>query len=267
VNLGIEWLLAMRNGACNPPPFLPLHACAQCVAQGDMLLRGVVQEIPELPASLAVAMSLSSAAAATAGSGPGVGGPTNTATDLRLLDVVRGFARAIVPAPGHPEQGPLYLPRGLFNALGRYTWHDPLHSPIRFQAYAALLPLVAALSRDPLPEHIEGLESNDVLYAGDPTYRPECVAFERLVVETAVGGLVELEEAAKSGDTAAKGALIPACTALLAVAPALLEVDPGALPALDKVVALLRIAAPDHPAIRDAAAAAGKVGLALKGVK
>jgi len=239
----------------------------QCVAQGDMLLRGVVQEIPELPASLAVAMSLSSSAAATAGAGPGVGGPTNTATDTRLLEVVRGFTRAIIPAPGHPEHGPLYLPRGLFNALGRYTWHDPLHSPLRFQAYATLIPLVAALSRDPLPEHIDGLESNDVLYAGDPTYRDECVAFERSVVESVVGGLLELEEAAKAGDTAAKGTLIPACVALLAVAPALLELDPGAGPALDKVATLLRIAAPDHPAIKDAATAATKVGVTLKSAK
>jgi hypothetical protein len=148
-----------------------------CVGQADMLFRSVITEVPELPASLAVAASLASATpAAASGAAPSAATATSTATDARLLEVVRDFCRGVVPMPGHPEQGGLYLARGLLNAVQRYPWQHATLSPHRWQALGAAVGLVHALCQDPLPARVPGLESNDVLYAGDPAYKEEARA-------------------------------------------------------------------------------------------
>lgn len=118
--------------------------------------------------------------------------------------------------------------------------------------------------QDPLPDRMEGLDSNDVLYAGDATYRPEAVAFARTIVETLVTLLQEVAEAAKT-DGIARGNLIAATTAVLAHATALLEVDSGAVPAVELVCTLLKSVAPEHVVLKETITAVSKMLAAAAG--
>jgi len=74
--------------------------------------------------------------------------------------------------PGHPEQGGLYLVRGLANAVARCPFASA--SALRAQATALIVGLAHALSRSPLPDRVAGVDGNDVLYAGGPAYAAEC---------------------------------------------------------------------------------------------
>ena len=82
---------------------------------------------------------------------------------------------SITPAPCRP----FYLARGLYNALTKYPWQSHVHAAHKFAALASLLPLLRAMVQDPLPDRIPGVDSNDVLYAGDASYRPDAVSFAR----------------------------------------------------------------------------------------
>lgn len=220
-----------------------------CVAQGDMLLRGVVQEIPELPAALAVAASLSSSVstATAAASGGAAGAATSTATDLKLLEVVKEFAAAVVPAPGHPEHGPCYLARGLFNALQKYPWQP--NAPTKLRAVACLIPLLHALKQETLPVHIPGLDSNDVLYAGDPAYGEELANFMKLVVEFIVAQITELATAAAGGDARAKAVQLELLPELLGHSEAILDVNLALTGSIEQLCLALKALAAEHPAL------------------
>ena len=62
----------------------------------------------------------------------------------RTSDLLRDFAAAIVPMPGHPEQGGLYLVRGMANAVARYPFASA--PALRAQATALVIGLAHALS-------------------------------------------------------------------------------------------------------------------------
>lgn len=46
----------------------------------------------------------------------------------------------------HPEQGVLYLVRGLLNMVQDYTWED--NSDAKVRVYISALPLLAAMSQE-----------------------------------------------------------------------------------------------------------------------
>ena len=88
--------------------------------------------------------------------------------DEAAVAFARRCASLLVVLPGHPEKGPLYITRGLVRVMETFPWSPQSDAPVR--AYLALVHLSAALAQRSLPYHVPGLQSNDVLYAGEPAY-------------------------------------------------------------------------------------------------
>lgn len=91
--------------------------------------------------------------------------------EQKMLEFVLRFASLLVVVPGHPELGPFYLFGGLMRVLGAFQWLSGSEVPCRVAM--GLLNTLAALAQETLPYHIPNLESNNVLYGGDPMYLEE----------------------------------------------------------------------------------------------
>lgn len=78
------------------------------------------------------------------------------------------FLTPLMLMPGHPQYGPFYLVKGLVNGLVKFPWSHA--SDVRTKAYIDLLPVLTAFAQPTLPVHLPRLDSNDVVYAGDPHY-------------------------------------------------------------------------------------------------
>jgi hypothetical protein len=212
-----------------------------CVSQADLLYRAAIQEIPELPMAMAMAIALAPSADATAASLEG-----------RLYALLGEYTRGIVPMPGHPEHGPFYLARGLLAAIQKFPWARGPASPLKCRSTILLLPLLHAYAADPLPVRVPGVDSNDVLFAGDPAYREELKALQRSVLEAVVGQLGAAATAVAGGDPTANGVLLQAVPDLLqpALLHAMLDLDAGVVPAIEAATLALKGAAPEHPLVK-----------------
>jgi hypothetical protein len=93
------------------------------------------------------------------------------AKEEQMLEFVLRFASLLVVIPGHPELGPFYLFGGLLKVLSAFQWLPGSEVPCRVAM--ALLGTLCALAQETLPYHIRNLESNNVLYGGDPMYLEE----------------------------------------------------------------------------------------------
>ena len=89
----------------------------------------------------------------------------------QMLEFVLRFASLLVVIPGHPELGPFYLFGGLLKVLGAFQWLSGSEVPSRVAM--GLLSTLCALAQETLPYHIRNLDSNNVLYGGDPMYLEE----------------------------------------------------------------------------------------------
>ena len=74
---------------------------------------------------------------------------------------LRQCASLCLLLPGHPQLGPLYVAKDLEEACAQES--DKI----------SLLPMVCAFAQESLPYHCRGLDSSDVLYAGDEDYHRE----------------------------------------------------------------------------------------------
>ncbi len=218
------------------------------LAQADALFRAAISEIPELPAARAIASATTPASLATSGFGALPPALAAQQLDLSVAAAIGALAQAALPMPGHPELGGTYLARGLLAAVAKYPWSPtPADSPARPRATMALLPLPQGWLEDPPPyPRIPGVDSNDVLYAGDAEHRAACLAVHRGVLEAAVA---QLGEAATRGD---KGVALDALSELLEVGSVrrIMACDAGGCRAVVQgAVGVLRGLAPSHPAI------------------
>ena len=209
-----------------------------CISHADAFLRGAVQEIPELP---------SARAAAAAAGGITAGGAAGLALDASVCAQVARFVETAIAMPGHPELGPFYLVKGLLMALMRYPWSpSPAASAMRTLTSLSSLQLLHALGMSPLPVRIPNVDSNDVLYAGDPTYGEELVMLHRSSLETIVA---QLSEAAAGSH---KDVILDAAPEVLdtALLGEMLKTDlKGSVPLIEKICLLLKGSAPDHPVL------------------
>nr|XP_033818832.1 VPS35 endosomal protein sorting factor-like isoform X4 [Geotrypetes seraphini] len=71
----------------------------------------------------------------------------------------------------HPEQGVLFLVRGLLNVIEDYTWEDNSDDKIRI--YTSVLHLLSAMSQETFLYHVDKVDSNDSLYGGDSKFLTE----------------------------------------------------------------------------------------------
>ena len=143
------------------------------------LMNGLVQQAEGLIRSAITDAQESTGASA-------VGGWRDLApgeADAAVVDFVRRCASFLVVLPGHPEKGPLYIVRGLARVMETFPWSPKSDAPV--QAHLALVQLCSALAQPRLPYRVEGVQSNDALYAGEPEYAEEVLELTHELVQRA----------------------------------------------------------------------------------
>lgn len=118
--------------------------------------------------------------------------------DEAAVAFARQCASLLVVLPGHPEKGPLYIVRGLVKVMETFPWSP--QSDAKVQAYLALVQLSAALAQTKLPYHVLGIQSNDVLYAGEPGYGEEVLELTHELVQKATDASAAVAERSDRGD-------------------------------------------------------------------
>ena len=114
------------------------------------------------------------------------------ATEARMLEFVMRFASLLVVIPGHPELGPFYLFGGLLKVLGSFQFLPGSEVPTRVAM--GLIATLCALAQEELPYEIKNLDSNNVLYGGDPMYLEELNKLVDQLVERILAQLTALKE-------------------------------------------------------------------------
>ncbi|XP_062331258.1 VPS35 endosomal protein-sorting factor-like isoform X1 [Osmerus eperlanus] len=138
----------------------------QCFSQADAFLKAAVSVLPDVPRSISIEGKQRS-------------------SESFLLDFINNFLSALLVVPDHPEQGVLYLVRGLLNMVQDYTWEDSGDAKIR--VYISALPLLAAMSQESYLYSIPKVDSNETLYGGDPKF----VAEINKLCETLIGQVLD----------------------------------------------------------------------------
>ena len=111
--------------------------------------------------------------AGSAAATPSAGGPLAPAQDEELAQLVRSIAATLVVTPGHPERGALHHVTSLLRTVVAHPWGPTSVWDAQPKALCGILHALAALRQSKLPYHLPGVESNDVLYAGDDGYAQE----------------------------------------------------------------------------------------------
>jgi hypothetical protein len=121
----------------------------QCLPQTDTLLKAAISIIPELPAFEEI-------------EGKRVHSEEKVASNIRYL------LSTLVLTPGHPEHGPFYIVKGLFNALPKFQWQA--NSACQARLYCDIIALMCTYAQRRFPYKIQNVESNDDLYCGNSEY-------------------------------------------------------------------------------------------------
>ena len=121
----------------------------QCFPQTDTLLKAAISIIPDLPPVEEI-------------EGRRVHSEEKVASNIRFLLSV------LVLTPGHPEHGPFYIVKGLFNALPKFQWQS--NSPCQAGLYCEIVALMCTYAQKRFPYKIPNVESNDELYCGNSDY-------------------------------------------------------------------------------------------------
>jgi hypothetical protein len=71
-----------------------------------------------------------------------------------LIDYIKNFSSGLVVVPGHPEQGPFYLLKGLLKIIGEYNWESGNATKIKL--FIHMLGLLSQLAQKKFIYHIHG---------------------------------------------------------------------------------------------------------------
>jgi len=152
----------------------------QCIPQSEALFEAMITLIGEVPEYYEVAGKVIS-------------------TSEQLEDFVSSLCSELIVVPGHPTEGALFLVRALLQVFEERNWER--ETITRSLINLKLLPMLCAMVQDRLPYHIDKVESNDVLYKGDPAYQQEVQDIIDSLVDTILENMDELE---KSADASAR---------------------------------------------------------------
>ena len=95
-----------------------------------------------------------------------------------LVALLSNLCSFLVVVPGHPEHGPFYLVTGLLNVLQTAAWRRAASLPT---LSLRILSLLSTYAQRQLPYRVAGVDSNDVLYAAEPSYASELRALSAQV--------------------------------------------------------------------------------------
>ncbi|KAG8558157.1 hypothetical protein GDO81_016885 [Engystomops pustulosus] len=138
----------------------------QCLSQADAFFRAAVSLVPEVPKTINIDGKMRS-------------------SEAFLLEFLSNLFSTLLVVPDHPEQGVLFLVRGLLNVIENYTWEDNSDDKVRI--YTSVLHLLAALSQESYLYHIDKVDSNDNLYGGDTKFLAEI----NKLCDTLIGQILE----------------------------------------------------------------------------
>jgi len=105
-----------------------------------------------------------------------------TSSEEYLVSFLNNFVSMLVVIPGHPEQGPFYLIKGLVKVITDYPW-DP-SSTAKARVLMNMLSLFSTYAQAKLPYRLAGVDANDTLYGRDSGYISELMAIINKVLET-----------------------------------------------------------------------------------
>uniref|UniRef100_A0A8B9NWQ4 VPS35 endosomal protein-sorting factor-like n=1 Tax=Apteryx owenii TaxID=8824 RepID=A0A8B9NWQ4_APTOW len=124
----------------------------QCLSQADAFFKAAVSLVPEVPKMINIDGKM-------------------RPSDSFLLEFLCNFFSTLLVVPDHPEQGVLFLVRGLLNVIQDYTWEDNSDDKIRI--YTNVLHLLSAMTQETYIYHVDKVDSNDTLYGGDSKFLAE----------------------------------------------------------------------------------------------
>ncbi|XP_075370720.1 VPS35 endosomal protein-sorting factor-like isoform X1 [Mycteria americana] len=124
----------------------------QCLSQADAFFKAAVSLVPEVPKMISVEGKM-------------------RPSDAFLLEFLCNFFSTLLVVPDHPEQGVLFLVRGLLNVIQDYTWEDNSDDKVRI--YTNVLHLLSAMTQEAYVYHVDKVDSNDTLYGGDSKFLAE----------------------------------------------------------------------------------------------
>ncbi|XP_078097064.1 VPS35 endosomal protein-sorting factor-like isoform X2 [Mustelus asterias] len=138
----------------------------QCLSQADAFFKAAISLVADVPKML------------------NIDGKMRTSEGF-LLEFLNNFFSTLLVVPDHPEQGVLYLVRGLLNVIQDYIWED--HTDTKVRIYINVLHLLAASSQETYLYHVDKVDSNDNLYGNDPKFLAEI----NKLSETLIGQILD----------------------------------------------------------------------------
>merc|ERR1712038_177551 len=93
--------------------------------------------------------------------------------------------------PDNPDQGVLYILKGLLNVLDTFTWDK--NSDHKVQAYISTISMLSAMSQESFIFHIDRVESNDSLYGQDPKFLAEVDKVTSMLLSQILSHLQQLD--------------------------------------------------------------------------
>lgn len=124
----------------------------QCLGQVDACFKAALSLVPELPRTIEV-------------------DGKQRSSEPYLISYLCHFLSTLLVVPDSPEQGVLYLTRGLLNVIQQYAWEPT--SNARCVVYLHVLDMLSAAAQETYLYHIEKVDSNDTLYGSDPKFISE----------------------------------------------------------------------------------------------
>jgi len=158
----------------------------QAVSQADGLFKSAIKHVQEVPPRIE-----------TDGQ--------SKSTDLPLCEILHDFISLMILVPGHPEQGPFYLIKGLLKIIAEYPWEKSSQSKAKL--YMAVLSMFSSFGQPKLPYHINGVDCNDVLYGGDLNYANELQSVINKVLDELLEELAKLAQPDSEVSPQAQGKL------------------------------------------------------------
>jgi len=116
-----------------------------CLGQADACFKSAIQQISTLPST-----------------------PAN---EQWLRNYLANLFSTLLVVPDNTEHGILYLIRAGLNSINKYSWDKSL--PNKALVLVDVLRLLTSVCQDSYPYGYPGLDSNQVLYGGDPKFTAE----------------------------------------------------------------------------------------------
>ncbi|XP_013393417.1 UPF0505 protein C16orf62 homolog [Lingula anatina] len=145
----------------------------QCLSQGDAFLKAAISLIAEVPKTLDVDGKVRS-------------------TEPLMTSYICSLLSTLLAVPDNPDQGVLYLLRGLLNVLSDFPWD--VNSSAKAVVYVNVLSLLCAVSQEDYVYHIDRVDANDSMYGSDPKFLGEVTKISATVLEEVFSHLKVLGE-------------------------------------------------------------------------